>query len=231
MGRMDKDEPVNESRLTANQVVAHNLRAARELRGLTQAQAAEALERFTGERWSVPVFSTAERSITGTRIRVFDADLIHAFARAFELPIGFFFLPPDGATSVGLDDARYTPAAPREQISLATWTSDEIRARVDEVTQQLPPEERARLLRGVVDSDPGGVRETAVLDAVVAQVRPQLAALVAELQAQIDVLDALSDEEAGDDQGVEVIEVDLSRGRGLRVREGAHLRAGNKPQG
>lgn len=39
-------------------------------------------------------FSAAERSVTGERIRDFDADEIVAFARAFELPVTFFFMPP-----------------------------------------------------------------------------------------------------------------------------------------
>jgi hypothetical protein len=38
--------------------------------------------------------SAAERSVDGARIRQFTADDIVAFAQAFELPIGYFFLPP-----------------------------------------------------------------------------------------------------------------------------------------
>jgi hypothetical protein len=38
--------------------------------------------------------STAERSVDGARIRQFTADDIVAFAQAFNLPIGYFFLPP-----------------------------------------------------------------------------------------------------------------------------------------
>src|SRR4051812_39977969 len=110
-------------RYTPNQVVAHNLRRAREKRGLTQAEAAKQLEPFLGERWSTAVFSSVERSVTGKRIRVFDADTIHAFSRAFELPVGYFFLPPDAESTVGLEDASYAPAPPFEGITLATWTS------------------------------------------------------------------------------------------------------------
>jgi hypothetical protein len=36
----------------------------------------------------------AERSVDGARIRQFTADDIVAFAQAFDLPIGYFFLPP-----------------------------------------------------------------------------------------------------------------------------------------
>jgi hypothetical protein len=38
--------------------------------------------------------SAAERSVDGARIRQFTADDIVAFAQAFDLPIGYFFLPP-----------------------------------------------------------------------------------------------------------------------------------------
>lgn len=75
--------------MTPNQRVAHNLRVARLARGLTQAQAADRLE-----GWSAATFSAAERSVTGKRPRSFDADTIHAFARAFNLPVGYFFMSP-----------------------------------------------------------------------------------------------------------------------------------------
>jgi len=82
--------------LTANQLVALNLRLARHLRGWTQAEAAEKLEPFLGVLWSRASFSVAEHSIDGKRIRHFSADEILAFALAFELPISWFLLPPGG---------------------------------------------------------------------------------------------------------------------------------------
>jgi transcriptional regulator with XRE-family HTH domain len=82
--------------LTGNQLVAQNLRLARELRGLTQEQAAERLEPFLGARWSKATFSAAERSaVEGTRAREFSADELLAFANAFDLPLFWFFLPVD----------------------------------------------------------------------------------------------------------------------------------------
>ena len=179
---MQQHRPAAGQRLTPNQVVAHNLRAARELRGLTQDQAAVHLEQFLGERWSTAVFSAAERSVTGKRIRVFDADTIHAFARAFELPISFFFLPPDGDKSVGLDDASFDPADPTEQIALATWTSTEIRERLEAITPQLTPSDRGRIIRAIVHGDPGGIGENALL-----------AGVVRNLKAEIETLDAYLD--------------------------------------
>jgi hypothetical protein len=170
--------PMHEHRLTPNQVVAHNLRRARELEGRerTQEQAAKHLEQFLGERWSVAVFSAAERSVTGKRVREFDADTIHAFARAFELPIGFFFLPPDPATVVGLDDAEFTPADATEQVSLATWVSDEIRARIDELTRELPTRQRAAILRAAA-RDPGGFGEDELVASAVARAKAELETL------------------------------------------------------
>jgi hypothetical protein len=80
--------------LTPNQVVAFNLARAREWKGWTQDEAAEALEPYLGKRWSKASVSQAERSVAGRFIRQFDADEIVAFARAFDLPIGWFFMPP-----------------------------------------------------------------------------------------------------------------------------------------
>lgn len=80
--------------LTANQIVAFNLHRAREWKNWSQDEAAEALEPYLGKRWSKASFSQAERSIAGKFIRQFTADEILAFARAFDLPIGWFFMPP-----------------------------------------------------------------------------------------------------------------------------------------
>jgi transcriptional regulator with XRE-family HTH domain len=79
--------------MSPNQVVAYNLWQARQERGWTQAQAAEALEPYLGVRWTVAQVSAAERSVDGTRVRQFSADDIVAFAQAFRLPVTYFFLP------------------------------------------------------------------------------------------------------------------------------------------
>jgi hypothetical protein len=81
--------------ITANQLVAANLRRARELRGLTQEQAAEQLEPYLGTRWSPAVFSAAETSVRTKRVREFTANEIVAFASVFELPVTWFFLPAE----------------------------------------------------------------------------------------------------------------------------------------
>ena len=105
--------------LTPNQVVGYNLTQAREGKGWTQDQLAEALEPYLGKRWSKASVSQAERSVAGKFIRQFTADEIVAFARALDLPLGWFFLPPppwaDSATPVKLS----TPDAKRFGTALA----------------------------------------------------------------------------------------------------------------
>jgi transcriptional regulator with XRE-family HTH domain len=92
---------------TASQVVAHNLTRARELRGLTQAEIAERLSRFTGSNWSQATVAQAEGSVGGQRVRQFTANELVALARTFDLPVLFFFLPPDdGEGQLATEDAR-----------------------------------------------------------------------------------------------------------------------------
>jgi transcriptional regulator with XRE-family HTH domain len=91
----------SDERLTATQVVAHNLRRARGLRRWTQEEAAERLEPHLGVRWSKASFSAAER-----RGRQFSADEVIAFAAAFDFPLVFFFeIPPSVRTTVAAPGA------------------------------------------------------------------------------------------------------------------------------
>lgn len=82
--------------MNLNEVVAYNFRRARELRGLTQDEAAVALEPFLGQRLPQASISAIERAYGGERRREFDAQEILAFAAAFDLPLVWFFLPPTG---------------------------------------------------------------------------------------------------------------------------------------
>lgn len=79
-----------------NEVVAYNFRAARELRGWTQEETAQALEGLLGQRLPQASISAIERAYEGDRRREFDAHEILAFALAFDLPLVWFFLPPPG---------------------------------------------------------------------------------------------------------------------------------------
>ena len=106
--------------LTPNQVVAYNLALAREWKGWTQDEAAAALEPYLGKRWSKASVSQAERSVAGKFIRNFDADELVAFARAFELPVGWFLMPPPpGHDEPGRPVKLATPDAERFGTALA----------------------------------------------------------------------------------------------------------------
>jgi transcriptional regulator with XRE-family HTH domain len=75
--------------------VAHNLTQARLLRGLTQADIAERLTKFTGTPWSATTVAQAEGSVSGNRVRQFTANELVALARTFDLPVLYFFFPPE----------------------------------------------------------------------------------------------------------------------------------------
>lgn len=79
-----------------NQVVAYNIRAARELRGWTQEDLAGQLEPFLGTRLTQASVSAIERAWDGDRRREFDAQELLVFALVFDLPILWFLLPPPG---------------------------------------------------------------------------------------------------------------------------------------
>ena len=97
----------DQRRWTASQVVAHNVTRARELRRLTQAEVAERLSRFTGTKWTQATVAQAEGSVGGQRGRQFTANELVALARTFDLPVLFFFMPPDdGDGRLVTDDAR-----------------------------------------------------------------------------------------------------------------------------
>ena len=98
--------------LSPNQVVAYNLARARELKGWTQDQTAEALEPYLGVLWSKASLSQAERSVAGRVVRNFSADEIVAFARAFELPVTWFFMPPPAWAGPGVPTRLDVPDAP-----------------------------------------------------------------------------------------------------------------------
>jgi transcriptional regulator with XRE-family HTH domain len=88
-----------------NQIVAYNVARARTLRGWTQEQAATALAPYLGTKWSNASFSAVERSIAGLRVKHFSADELVALARGFELPLGWFLLPPPPDQDAGLATA------------------------------------------------------------------------------------------------------------------------------
>jgi transcriptional regulator with XRE-family HTH domain len=76
--------------ITVNQVVAYNMAWLRKAAGMTQAELGEKLG------WSFRAVSAAERTWDRTdgKGRVFDADLIVALARVFDVPVIALLLPP-----------------------------------------------------------------------------------------------------------------------------------------
>ncbi|MGH9164645.1 MAG: helix-turn-helix domain-containing protein [Acidimicrobiales bacterium] len=103
---MAKARAADTQRWTPSQVVAANLTLARELRGLTQVEVAERLSTFTGSTWSQATVAQAEGSVAGRRVRQFTANELVALARTFDLPVLFFFLPPDDRSGTLVTDDR-----------------------------------------------------------------------------------------------------------------------------
>lgn len=115
-------QPLAKREFTASQVVAYNFTQARKLRGWSQDETADRLASFVGARWGKANISALERSArTGNR-RI-DVDDLLAFARAFELPLVWFFMPPQNAAAlVGAEPARkrgVPSARPVEQRAMA----------------------------------------------------------------------------------------------------------------
>lgn len=112
--------------LSPNQLVAFNLKRARQRLGLTQEEAAAQVAPFLGVRWSKATWSQAESSYGRSRARPFDADELLAFSRAFRLPLSWWFLPPE-------EDGR--PIAPpgAEAIPLGQHRLLDLLFRVDQV--------------------------------------------------------------------------------------------------
>lgn len=92
---------------------------ARQLRGLTQSEIAERLTTFTGTTWSAVTVAQAEGSVTGQRVRQFSANELVALARTFDLPVMYFFLPPEDRSG-----ELHTPDVgdmPWEYLMLLVW--------------------------------------------------------------------------------------------------------------
>ena len=132
---------------TPNQIVAHNIAKARLLRGWTQDQAAEACAPHLGSRLSPASWSALERSVDGARIREITADELVAFARGFNLPIGFFLTPPsvwDGHV-VATPDAGAEGLEPVELFDVVIGTTENL-AEWEQYLHSWPsPEQRVRL--------------------------------------------------------------------------------------
>jgi transcriptional regulator with XRE-family HTH domain len=91
-----QSDPPPPEDIDLNQVVAYNIREARQLRGWTQEELADRLEPYLGQRLTQAGISSIERAWDGERRREFDAHELLIFAMTFDLPILWFLLPPPG---------------------------------------------------------------------------------------------------------------------------------------
>ena len=80
-----------------SQVVAENMRRARRMRGLTQAELGYRLRDITGAAWprSLIAMFEAAWSNENERARRLDVNQLCAVAIALDMPISWFFLPPE----------------------------------------------------------------------------------------------------------------------------------------
>lgn len=161
---------------TPNQIVAHNISKARLLRGWTQDQAAEECAPYLGTRLSPASWSALERSVDGGRIREITADELVAFARAFDVPIGFLLTPPSAWDShvVATPDAGPDGLEPVEMFDVVIGTDDNLAAWGQYLLSWPSPESRV----AISDS---GIED---LGRVQADVHPRLAGPTA-LRAQL----------------------------------------------
>jgi predicted nucleotidyltransferase len=92
--------------LTVHQIVAYNFTRARQQAGWTQSETGEQLEPYLGYRLNQAGVSAIEKTYDTERRRNIDAAEVVAFARCFDRPIGWFFLPPTGHASDLIEPVR-----------------------------------------------------------------------------------------------------------------------------
>jgi hypothetical protein len=136
--RSKQPPPPPRDEVDLNQVVAYNVRAARELRGWTQDELAIRLEPYLGQRMTQAGVSSIERAWDGDRRREFDAHELLVFAMVFELPIVWFLLPPTG-------DHRLMRGTTRQVDELYLWLMGS--------TEMLPPVYDRLRKYGISDPD------------------------------------------------------------------------------
>jgi hypothetical protein len=82
--------------LTTHQIVAYNFARARTAAGWTQVETSDRLEPYLGYKLNQAGISAIEKTYDSERRRNIDTSDVVAFARCFNRPIGWFFLPPPG---------------------------------------------------------------------------------------------------------------------------------------
>ena len=146
---------------TPNQIVAHNLAKARVWRGWTQDEAAEACAPYLGTRLSPASWSAIERSVDGNRIKVISADELIAFARAFDLPVGWFLTPPSAWDDhvVATPDAGPHGLDPEELFDVVIGTEDNLKSWEDYLLTWPNPTSRIRIHEDGTVEDLGRVQD------------------------------------------------------------------------
>lgn len=137
--------------LSAGHIVAINLKRARELRGLSQAEAGELLGKHLKKPWSAATFSAAERSWETGPERSFTANELDGFSQAFRLPVFWFLLPP------GKHEGDGRPL-PQGWVRRLLWSDS---TELQDHVEGLGRDRRAASLLGVMES-----AEDALVDAL-----------------------------------------------------------------
>lgn len=153
--------------LSASGIVAVNLKRARELRGLSQAEAGDLLGDYLRNPWSAATVSAAERSWERGPARSFTANELDGFSRAFRLPVLWFLLPPHR------DEADGRPL-PQRWVRRLLWSDS---SELDDHVEELARDRRAAALAGLMDS-----AEDAVADAITGHRADRLRGLARQLR-------------------------------------------------
>jgi transcriptional regulator with XRE-family HTH domain len=128
--------------LSASGIVAINLKRARELRGMSQAEAGELLGDYLRNPWSAATVSAAERSWERGPERSFSANELDGFSRAIRLPVFWFLLPPHREEADGRP-------LPERWVRRLLWSdSSELQDHVEELAR----DRRAAALAGIMDT-------------------------------------------------------------------------------
>jgi transcriptional regulator with XRE-family HTH domain len=128
--------------LSASGIVAINLKRARELRGLSQAEAGDLLGDFLRNPWSAATVSAAERSWERGPERSFTANELDGFSRAFRLPVIWFLLPPSREEADGRP-------LPQRWVRRLLWSDS---SELDDHVEELARDRRAAALAGIMDT-------------------------------------------------------------------------------
>ena len=142
--------------MSINEIVSYNLMRARRSQAWTQQDVADLLERYTGRNWSNASVSAAERAWQGGRPRKFDASELVALSRIFDVPVTYFFIPPDGEEAnkwVSMKQFERgqpnTDPADRNHDLMALIPTADLIVSISDVDRDLDPDYRKRMQAAV----------------------------------------------------------------------------------